>query len=133
MSDDVQNAVRQWLAKAEMDWASVEILSEHLKCPRQAVCFHCQQYVEKLLKAILTLHQIETPRTHDLRRLIQLASPYARELDALSDRADALSLAGVEIRYPDNWRDVSDVEMREGIELAEEFATILLPRLNLNE
>jgi HEPN domain-containing protein len=133
MSDDVESAVRQWLAKAEMDWVSVEILSENPRGPRQSVCFHCQQYVEKLLKAILTLHQIEAPRTHDLRRLIQVASPLAPELQALSDRADALSLSGVEIRYPDNWRDVTDSEMREMITLAEEFSAILLPHLKLGE
>jgi HEPN domain-containing protein len=80
MSGDVEGAVKQWLAKAEMYWVSVEILSQSPRGPRQSVCFHCQQYVEKLLKAILTLHQIEAPRTHDLRRLIQLASPLAPEL-----------------------------------------------------
>jgi HEPN domain-containing protein len=116
-----------------MDWVSVEILSENPRGPRQAVCFHCQQYVEKLLKAMLTLHQIEAPRTHDLRRLIQLASPIAPELAALSDRADALSMAGVEMRYPGNWRDVSDSEMGDMMKLAEEFATILLPRLKQSQ
>jgi hypothetical protein len=53
-------------------------------------------------------------------------------LGALCDRADALSLSGVEIRYPDNWRDVSNSEMREMIALAEEFGAILLPRLKLD-
>jgi len=129
MSDDIRDAVQQWLAKAEMDWASVEILSEHPRCPHPAVCFHCQQYVEKLLKAVLTRHGIEAPRTHDLRRLIQLASPSIADLDVLADRADQLSLSGVEIRYPDNWREVPENEMREMIALAEEFAAVILPRL----
>jgi HEPN domain-containing protein len=137
MSDEVdpavKDAVMQWLAKADMDWASVEILSENPKGPRPAVCFHCQQYVEKLLKAFLTLHQIEAPRTHDLRRLIQLASPLVAGLDTLCDRADALSLSGIQIRYPDNWRDVPDSEMREMMALADEFAMILLPRLKPGE
>jgi HEPN domain-containing protein len=85
--------------------------------------------VEKLLKALLTRHQIEAPRTHDLRRLIQLAAPQAPALAALADRADALSLAGVEIRYPDDWRKVPAEEMGEMIQLAEDFAAILLPLL----
>lgn len=129
MRDDIDDAVRQWLAKAEMDWASVEILSEHPNGPRQAICFHCQQYVEKLLKALLTHYQIEAPRTHDLRRLIQLAAPCAPRLPALADRADPLSMAGVEIRYPDEWREVPTEEMREMMVLAEEFAAIILPLL----
>ena len=133
MNDDVENTVRQWLAKADMDWGSVEILTEHPRCPRHAVCYHCQQYVEKLLKAILTLHQIEAPKTHDLRRLIQLSSPMAAELGALCDRADGMSLAGVAIRYPDNWREVSEADMKDMMALADEFAAILLPRLKMGE
>jgi len=82
---------------------------------------------------MLTLHQIEAPRTHDLRRLIQLASPFAPELNALCDRADALSLLAVEFRYPDNWRDVSDSEMSKMMALAEDFAAILPPLLNPRE
>jgi len=102
MSDEVDDAVRQWRAKAEVDRATVQILSEHPNGPRQAICFHCQQYVEKLLKALLTRHLIEAPRTHDLRRLIQLAAPHAPGLDAFADRAGALSLAAVESVTPTN-------------------------------
>ena len=129
MSDESDDAVRQWLAKAEVDWTTVEILSEHSRGPHQAVCFHCQQYVEKLLKALLTRHEIEAPRTHDLRRLIQLAAPIVPAVETLADRADALSLAGVEIRYPDDWREVTGEEMQEMIRLAEDFAAVLLPLL----
>ena len=129
MTDEVDDAVGQWLAKANVDWTCVSILSAHPDGPRQAVCFHCQQYVEKLLKALLTRHQIEAPRTHDLRRLIQLVAPVASELGAFADRADLLSHAGVEIRYPDEWRVVSPDEMSVMIQLAKDFAAALLPLL----
>jgi len=129
----IGDAVRQWLAKAHVDWQTVEILIDHPRCPRQAVCYHCQQYVEKLLKALLTQHSIEAPRTHDLRRLIQLAAPQAPGLDALSDRADALSRAAIETRYPDNWREVSDIEMQQMVTLADEAAMIVLRLLPVQE
>lgn len=73
-------ALRQWVTKAESDWQTVLILSAHEECPRDAVCFHCQQHVEKLLKGLLTLHGIEAPRTHNLRRLIQLLEAVAVDL-----------------------------------------------------
>jgi len=129
MSNEIDDAVRQWRAKAEVDRATVQILSEHPNGPRQAICFHCQQYVEKLLKALLTRHRIEAPRTHDLRRLIQLAAPHAPGLDAFADRADALSLAAVEIRYPDEWREVPIEEMRQMVDLANEMAGFIQPLL----
>ena len=77
MSDETGEAVRQWRAKARSDWTTVEILLGSERCPADTVCFHCQQLVEKLLKALLTRHGIEAPKTHDLRRLIRLAEPFA--------------------------------------------------------
>jgi hypothetical protein len=41
-------------------------------CPFDTVCFHCQQAVEKYLKALLTLLGIPAPRTHDLEVLHKL-------------------------------------------------------------
>ena len=72
------------------------------------VCFHCQQFVEKLLKALLTCHRVEAPKTHDLRRLIQLAEPFAPELSRFSDASDVLTAHGLETRYPDDWPSGSD-------------------------
>ena len=113
MSDEVVETVREWLAKASSDWLAIEILSGHSDCPRETVCFHCQQYVEKLLKALLTLHGIEAPRTHFLRRLIQLSSPLASNLSQFADRADSLSAHAVQTRRPDDWREVGESEMRK--------------------
>jgi HEPN domain-containing protein len=129
MSDEVVETAREWLAKASSDWLAIEILSGHSDCPRETVCFHCQQYVEKLLKALLTLHGIEAPRTHFLRRLIQLSSPLASNLSQFADRADSLSAHAVQTRRPDDWREVGESEMREMVELAKEIGAVLLPLL----
>lgn len=130
MSDDIGESVRQWQAKAQSDWTAVEILLSSEHCPADAVCFHCEQFVEKLLKAILTRHGVEAPRTHDLRRLIQLAEPYAPELSGLSDSSDVLSVHGVETRYPDDWHHISAEEMNEMVGLSKKFGQILLSELD---
>jgi HEPN domain-containing protein len=127
MSDDVQDSVRQWIAKAEIDWATVGILRRDAAAPREAICFHCQQYVEKLLKAVLTLRAVEAPRTHDLGRLVQLAAPFVPGLGDLADGADRLSLHGVRSRYPNDWRDIGEFELKEMLDLAERFSAIILP------
>ena len=129
MNDDTREAVRQWRAKAQSDWTTVEILMSSEQCPAETVCFHCQQFAEKLLKAFLTRHGIETPKTHDLRRLIQLAEPFAPELFRLSDASDALTIHGVETRYPGDWRQIELTEMKEAVELSRRFGNILLPKL----
>jgi len=129
MNDDVLDAVKQWQVKAESDWTSIEILQASEQCPADVVCFHCQQFVEKLLKGLLTLHGVEAPRTHDLRRLIQLAEPFAPALSSFSDRADALTHHGVQARYPDDWCQIQPAEMSEMIDLAKEFGDILMSEL----
>jgi len=129
MNDDTGELVRQWKEKARNDWTAVEILLDSEKCPAETVCFHCQQFVEKLLKALLTLHSIEAPKTHDLRRLIQLAEPLAPELSNLSDASDKLTVHGVETRYPGEWYPVSPAEMNEVVEISKKFGEFLLPKL----
>lgn len=129
MNDQTREAVRQWREKAQSDWTAVEILLASERCPAETVCFHCQQFVEKLLKALLTSHGIETPKTHDLRRLIQLAEPFAPELSRLSDASDTLTIHGVETRYPGDWRQIEPSEMNQVVELSKEFGDILLAKL----
>ncbi|MCH8120256.1 MAG: HEPN domain-containing protein [Planctomycetes bacterium] len=96
MNDETRELVRQWKEKAQNDWTAVGILLASEQCPAETVCFHCQQFVEKLLKAFLTQYDIESPKTHDLRRLIQLAESYVPELSRLSDESDKLTVHGVE-------------------------------------
>lgn len=129
MNDDVRESIRQWRAKAQSDWTTVEILSDSKLCPTETVCFHCQQFVEKLLKAALTLYGVEAPKTHDLRRLIQLAEPYLPELSRLVDSSDALTVHGVETRYPGDMPQVTLAEMNELVESSKEFGKILIPKL----
>lgn len=131
MNKETREAVRQWRKKAQSDWTTVGILTTSERCPADIACFHCQQFVEKMLKAILTLHGIEAPKTHDLRRLIQLAEPFAPELSRLSDASDKLTVHGVETRYPGDWLRVTTSEMNEMVELEKQFGDILLPKLEL--
>jgi len=129
MNEQTREAVRQWRAKAQSDWETVEILTASKRCPTDTVCFHCQQFVEKLLKALLTLHNIEAPKTHDLRRLIRLAEPFAPELSLLADVSDESTIHVVETRYPGGWRKIKRSEMKRVIELAKRFGDILLVKM----
>ena len=129
MNDETHEAVRQWLVRAKADWETVNVLMEHAGSPRESIAFHCQQNVEKLLKAFLTLHGIEAPRTHDIRRLVQLAAPAAPELSGLEKSADLLTEYAVAVRYPDEWREIEAEEVQKVVALAKQFAGVLLPRL----
>ena len=129
MNDENQEAAKPWKVKAENDWKTVEILRADPEAPADSICFHCQQLVEKLLKGMLTLHGVEAPRTHDLKRLIQAAEMFAPELTLLKDTSDALTAHAVQSRYPDDWRKIEEEEIQEIVDLAKKFRAIILPLL----
>ncbi|MBN2391129.1 MAG: HEPN domain-containing protein [Anaerolineae bacterium] len=41
------------LRVAEQDWKTVELLAQHPDAPTSSICFHAQQYLEKVMKAVL--------------------------------------------------------------------------------
>ena len=66
-------AVAGWARKAEGDLLTAEhTMQLGERCPRFAVCFHCQQCVEKYLKGFLTFLGISAPKTHNLNALFDL-------------------------------------------------------------
>ena len=64
------SAVPEWMAKAEGDWEALEILlTRDSPGLRDAVVFHAQQCVEKLLKARLIQLGQPVDKIHDLAAL----------------------------------------------------------------
>ncbi|HEY1786698.1 MAG TPA: HEPN domain-containing protein [Verrucomicrobiae bacterium] len=62
---------REWVEKAEGDFlVAVQIMRRKKQRVYDAACFHCQQAVEKYLKARLTEAGQPCPRTHDLPTLL---------------------------------------------------------------
>lgn len=64
------------------------------------VCFHCQQCVEKYLKAYLAMNKIRFPKTHSLDDLISLGEKADPLLGAIRSEAVSLQPFAVRIRYP---------------------------------
>lgn len=63
------------------------------------VCFHAQQAVEKSLKAILALHEIDYPRRHDLAELLELVIPLTPGLVPFTDSIINMTPFAVQVRY----------------------------------
>lgn len=84
------------------------------------VCFHAQQAVEKSLKAILALHEIEYPWWHDLGELLELVRPLASELIPFEDQMFRMTPYAVEARYDEEFEPSLD-EAGEALEVAKEI------------
>jgi len=99
--------VRQWLEKAESDWRlSHRLLTDPEPYP-EATAFHAQQAVEKYLKAFLTWHQVEFPKTHDIKRLLELAASCDPALANELSEAAGLTAYAAEYRYPGEYPPVT--------------------------
>ena len=64
-----------------------------------AACFHCQQAVEKAIKALLVYHQRDFGKTHDIAELLTLLQSTANP-HPTTEGLERLTRFAVETRYP---------------------------------
>ena len=95
--------IENWLKKAENDLKIVkhELELSEDETVKDGACFHCQQAVEKYLKAYLIFHKVDFPRTHNIEYLLEQAAKIDADFDEID--VDELSDFGVDIRYPDSF------------------------------
>jgi len=62
----------RWLKKAESDLRTAKILLDAKDVVTESVCFHCQQAIEKYLKAFLADKDVRFRKIHDLRTLLEM-------------------------------------------------------------
>jgi HEPN domain-containing protein len=93
--------VEEWIYKAEEDFESaVYLAKKDKKAVPDSVCFHCQQCIEKYLKAFLISNDIEPPGIHDLQRLRAICSEVDESFEEVSGELDILHAYAVNFRYP---------------------------------
>ena len=97
---DPLRVARQWAEKAEHDLTTAQhTLQLKANCPFDTICFHAQQCVEKYLKALLSYHKIDFPKTHDVAELLALLPANSR-LGLKPEELAELNPYAVEGRYP---------------------------------
>jgi len=104
----MNEVIREWIDKAEGDYDVAQLALRAAKPHHDAVCFHAQQCVEKLMKALLIHHGIQPPRIHNLvaldEVLVQLNPGWvcpAAELRFLNKGAGALRYPGARAERDD--------------------------------
>lgn len=123
------SVIDEWVRKARADLATARRELAATTDPNlDAVCFHAQQGVEKLLKACLIHAGREVPRTHDLVQLARMTVAPPLQDERLLDELLFLSRAAVEYRYPGDSAEVEDA--REALEIACRIAPVLEMLLN---
>ena len=123
--------IGQWLKKADEDYFLIEHLIKGEDPFLIPIAFHAQQAVEKYLKAYLTHKQVDFPKTHDIRKLLKLITPLNPGLSNDLADCDSLTPYGVEIRYPDDFPDVSLEDVKRAVELARKTRQVILDALKI--
>jgi HEPN domain-containing protein len=108
---------RRWIAKADQDIAAAERLLEVDDSLASVACFHSQQAVEKLLKALLVLGGVPFARTHDLIQLFRLL-PLVLALPLPTADLAPLNRYAVEARYPIGEEPLTGEDARSALAVA---------------
>jgi HEPN domain-containing protein len=127
----VLEQVYAWLAGGDDDLRLASVgLTLTSGCPYPLIAYHAQQCAEKHLKALLVVHGIDFPFTHNLRRLIDLVPGEAAQRDELRI-AEPLTPLGTTARYPGAHEPVSRAEAEEALVLAQQLRTRVRERLRI--
>lgn len=126
----IDEYIKQWISKAEHDLKTVEheLALPEEEIVKDVVCFHCQQAVEKYLKAFLIYHKVEIERTHDIEHLLELCATIDKDFDNIEVKE--LSSFGVDIRYPDDFYVPDMEEVRFYYDLTKRIKGLALAKLD---
>jgi len=107
--------VRQWIAKADVDYRTAERLVGDAEPIRESIAFHCQQAVEQYLKAFLVL---------------DLVQPISPELARSLEEAEGLTVFGVEIRYPGDFPELRPGQEKSVFDTARRAREAIMAQLD---
>jgi HEPN domain-containing protein len=111
MDEVKRELVRDWLLKASRDLTVAKIVAESPEAIWEAALYHCQQAAEKALKGFLAYWDVPIERTHNLVRLLELASRIEPSFDTWEDAAARMTPYSTAYRYPgtSEWPDLEQV------------------------
>jgi HEPN domain-containing protein len=100
MDDAKRELVQQWLLKALHDLITARSLIYREPIVLDTAAYHCQQAAEKAVKAFLIFNDHDPDRTHDVERLIDLATHVEHGFAASRAAGKRLTPLATLYRYP---------------------------------
>ena len=114
---DVEKVIKQWRKKADHDLKVAEhTLVIPRDCPTEIVCFHCQQCVEKYLKAYLVSIKKPFPKIHNIEQLL-LLFPKQFSFNISSEEKARLTEYATIARYPGDIEPITVEEAKKAVQL----------------
>lgn len=95
----MREIVQEWVERGDSDLEAAKILA-HQKGLENQTGFHCQQAIEKWLKAYLLKQGEELRKIHDLTALVIDCEKYDSGFQELEPLVEGITDFAVEFRYP---------------------------------
>jgi HEPN domain-containing protein len=126
MNEEKRTEIQKWLIKAQHDLGSARRLMEGDEPYLDTAVYHCQQAVEKALKAFLTYHDVSFEKTHDLTELLDLSAKAEPTLSHWREVAQELTPYAVRFRYPADILEPDRSEAEQAFQHAQAFVGTIL-------
>lgn len=129
MDEDILIEVRQWLIKADHDLRSARRLFTDAPPLLDTAAYHCQQAVEKSLKAFLALNEVPLSKTHLLLPLLEQCLEHQADFEQLRNAAEILTPLATAFRYPGDVLEPEIADVEEAIGLADLVVTFVFGKM----
>ena len=129
----MKKQVEDWIQLADKDLCAAEIILKNEYPLTNIVAFHCQQTIEKYLKAFLIEKDIPVIKTHDLIKLNGLIKE-VKDLGIDEKKLIIINEVYIESRYPGELGLLpdgmpSEEQAKEFVAYAKEVKTIIMKEL----
>jgi len=129
----MKRQVEDWMLLADKDLCVAEIILNHEYPLTNIVAFHCQQTIEKYMKAFLIEKDIPIIKTHDLIRLNAMIKEII-DLGIDEEKLILINEAYIESRYPGEFGLMPDgipskEQAKEFITYSKEIKAIIIKEI----
>ena len=123
--------IKRWIEKGDHDFGTAQLTFHHIPNYYDTISFHCQQAVEKYLKAYLLFLEVPFIRTHNLNYLLSLISQKIEINTDLYNMSAELEDFSVEIRYPDSITELSTDDLVRSLSIAKTIREFVLTQMKI--
>ena len=124
--------IRQWIIKGDHDLGTAKVTYLYIPEYLDTVTFHCQQAVEKYLKAYLIFQSTVFRFSHDLIYLLDLITQKDLDFESFYDTVSELQGYAVEIRYPNETIFLSKEKVESTMITAMEIRKFVTRKMNIS-
>lgn len=123
--------IELWLSKGDHDLGTAKITYLHIPEYLDTVTFHCQQAVEKYLKAYLIFLSIPFKFTHDLVYLLDLIVQKDLDFHNYYEIVSELQGYAIEVRYPNEIIFLSNEKVEKALIIASNMRELVTLKMNV--